>query len=188
MATPAAPTEIAAAHLVEKLVPLSPAERMRRSYERRRRGLRALTIEVRETEVEMFIRCGRLASHERTVPTALRRALYSIIDDFVCSHTPLPLTRKPPTGAPWALRCEQQPNRCALLGKKRRRLFAHPATPVFPMGCARASFYLSARNIPPEAKYSLGDRGRPTTAEGGGLSPRDAWAEPRPACGLRTDF
>jgi hypothetical protein len=80
--------------------PLSAAQRMRRSRERRMKGLFCLTLELRETEVEMFIRCGRLASHERTVPTALRRALYSILDDFTCSHSPLPSTRRPPTGAP----------------------------------------------------------------------------------------
>ena len=100
MATPTAPTEIAAAQSVEKLAPLTAAQRMRRSRERRKKGLFCLTLELRETEVEMFVRSGRLASHERTVPGALRRAIYSIIDDFVCSHTPLPSTRKRPTGAP----------------------------------------------------------------------------------------
>jgi hypothetical protein len=100
MATPAAATEIAAAQSVEKRVPHSPAERMRRSRERRMKGLFCLTLELRETEVEMFVRSGRLASHERTVPGALRRAIYSIIDDFVCARRPLPSSRKPPTAAP----------------------------------------------------------------------------------------
>jgi hypothetical protein len=54
--------------------------RMRRSRERRRRGLRCLTIELREAEIDQFIRRKRLAAEDRENPDALRRALYEYLD------------------------------------------------------------------------------------------------------------
>jgi hypothetical protein len=58
-----------------KLPPLSTAERMRRSRARRRKGLRCLTIELREAEIDQFIRRKRLSAEDRENPDALRRAL-----------------------------------------------------------------------------------------------------------------
>ena len=63
-----------------KLPRLSSAERMRRSRERRRKGLRCLTIELREAEIDQFIRRKRLAAEDRDNPNALRRALYEYLD------------------------------------------------------------------------------------------------------------
>jgi hypothetical protein len=59
---------------------LSSAERMRRSRERRRKGLRCLTIELREAEIDQFIRRTPLAAEDRDNPDALRRALYEYLD------------------------------------------------------------------------------------------------------------
>jgi hypothetical protein len=63
-----------------KLPRLSSAERMRRSRERRRKGLRCLTIELREAEIDQFIRRKRLAAEDRDNPDALRWALYEYLD------------------------------------------------------------------------------------------------------------
>lgn len=62
------------------LMPLSPAERMRRSRERRRKGLRALIVELRESEIDALVRRGRLAPEERASPSAIRRAPYAFLD------------------------------------------------------------------------------------------------------------
>jgi hypothetical protein len=63
-----------------KLPSRSAAERMRRSRERRRKGLRFLTIEIREAEIDQLIRRKRLAAEDRDNPDALRRALYEYLD------------------------------------------------------------------------------------------------------------
>ena len=52
------------------------AERMRLHRERRRRGLRCLMIELRETDVDALI-CGGLLEHEtRNDRNAVLKALY----------------------------------------------------------------------------------------------------------------
>ena len=52
------------------------AERMRLHRERRRRGLRCLMIELRETDVDALI-CGGLLEHEtRNDRSAVLKALY----------------------------------------------------------------------------------------------------------------
>jgi hypothetical protein len=48
------------------------AERMRRHRERRRDGLRCLTIELRETEIDSLIRKGMLKPDARNDPDAIR--------------------------------------------------------------------------------------------------------------------
>jgi hypothetical protein len=63
-----------------KLPSRSAAERMRRSRERRRKGLRFLTIEIREAEIDQLIRRKRLAAEDRENSDALRRALYEYLD------------------------------------------------------------------------------------------------------------
>jgi hypothetical protein len=55
------------------------ALRMRRHRERRRRGLRCLTIELSEAEIDQFIRRKRLAPEDRANPDALRRTLYEFL-------------------------------------------------------------------------------------------------------------
>jgi hypothetical protein len=56
------------------------AERMRLHRERRRQGLRCLTIELRETEIDALIREGLLKSETRNDPSALSDALYAFLD------------------------------------------------------------------------------------------------------------
>ena len=59
----------------------SSAERMRRHRGRRQLGLRCLTIELRETEIDVLIRRGRLAPDSRGDLLAVRKALHGFLDD-----------------------------------------------------------------------------------------------------------
>jgi hypothetical protein len=56
------------------------AERMRLHRERRSLGLRCLTIELRETEIDALIREGLLKPETRNDPDAVRGALYEFFD------------------------------------------------------------------------------------------------------------
>jgi hypothetical protein len=56
------------------------AERMRLHRERRRRGLRCLTTELRETEIDVLIRMGLLRAETRNNPRAVSEALYEHFD------------------------------------------------------------------------------------------------------------
>jgi hypothetical protein len=60
--------------------PSPAAERMRLYRERRRDGLRCLTIELRETEVDALIQRGLLSSETRNDPGAVVDALYGFLD------------------------------------------------------------------------------------------------------------
>ena len=67
-------------------VALSPAaERMRLFRERRRKGLRCLTIELRETEIDALIRNGMLNAEMRDDPIAVSEALYAHLDQTLGS-------------------------------------------------------------------------------------------------------
>jgi hypothetical protein len=59
---------------------LTAAERMRAHRQRRRDGLRCLTIEVRETEIDALIRKGTLKADARNDPDAILNALYAHLD------------------------------------------------------------------------------------------------------------
>jgi hypothetical protein len=60
---------------------LSPAaERMRLHRERRRWGLRCMTIELRETEIDALIRKGMLKADARNDPGAVCKALYAHLE------------------------------------------------------------------------------------------------------------
>ena len=61
-------------------VALSPAERMRLFRERRRKGLRCVTIEVRESEIDALVRKGLLNVDMRNEPIAVSNALYAHLD------------------------------------------------------------------------------------------------------------
>ena len=66
---------------VSKLVaPSAAAERMRLFRERRRKGSRCLTIELRETEIDALIRRGLLKAETRNDPGAVSEALYRHLD------------------------------------------------------------------------------------------------------------
>jgi hypothetical protein len=59
----------------------SPAAvRMRRHRERRRKGLRCLSIEIRDMEIETLVRKGLLPSEMRNSPRAVIEALYTFLD------------------------------------------------------------------------------------------------------------
>jgi len=53
---------------------------MRRHRERRRDGLRCLTIELRETEIDALIRNELLKPETRNDPSAIIDALYVFLD------------------------------------------------------------------------------------------------------------
>jgi hypothetical protein len=56
------------------------AERMRRHRERRRDGLRCLTIELRETEIWTLVNKGLLQYEMRNDVKAIKNALYKLLD------------------------------------------------------------------------------------------------------------
>jgi SOS response regulatory protein OraA/RecX len=56
------------------------AERMRRHRQRRREGLRSLTIELREAEIDALIRSGFLERGSRNDANAVTEALYRVFD------------------------------------------------------------------------------------------------------------
>ena len=60
---------------------LSPAaERMRRHRERRREGMRCLWLELRETELDAFVRKGLLEPASRHDEDAIADALYAHLE------------------------------------------------------------------------------------------------------------
>ena len=61
--------------------PSLAALRMRRSRERRRQGLRCLTIELHETEIAALVHNGHLASEEQHDRCAVTEALYAFFDE-----------------------------------------------------------------------------------------------------------
>jgi hypothetical protein len=62
-------------------VALTPAaERMRRHRERRRNGVRCLTIELRETEIDGLIHKGLLKTETRNDVYAVLEALYEHLE------------------------------------------------------------------------------------------------------------
>ena len=56
------------------------AERMRRHRARRREGLRCLTIELRETEIDALARNGFLKADARNDLRSIEMALYEFIE------------------------------------------------------------------------------------------------------------
>jgi hypothetical protein len=60
--------------------PSSAALRMRRHRERRRDGLRCMTVELRETEVTALIRRGLLKGETRNDRSAVKAAFYQFLD------------------------------------------------------------------------------------------------------------
>jgi hypothetical protein len=59
------------------------AERMRRHRQRRHDGLRCLTIELRETEIDALIRKGLLAPDTRNGAQAVQTALYALLEEVL---------------------------------------------------------------------------------------------------------
>jgi len=65
--------------------PSAAAQRMRLHRERRRLGLRCLTIQLRETEVDTLIHKGMLNAEVRNDPIAVSKALYAHLDQTLGS-------------------------------------------------------------------------------------------------------
>jgi hypothetical protein len=57
--------------------------RTARHRDRRAKGLRCVTIELRETEIDTLIRRGRLAGEGRENTLAIREALHGFLDDHL---------------------------------------------------------------------------------------------------------
>ena len=53
---------------------------MRRSRERRKHGMFCVTIELRRSEADAFIRSLRLKPEERASLPAIKKAIYSIVE------------------------------------------------------------------------------------------------------------
>jgi hypothetical protein len=66
--------------------PSPGAERMRLHRDRRRRGLRCLTIELRETEIDVLIGKGLLTSETRHDRGAVCDALYAHLEQTLGKH------------------------------------------------------------------------------------------------------
>jgi hypothetical protein len=67
--------------LEAKVEGLTPAAiRMRLYRDRRRKNLRCVTVELRETEIDWLIRRGLLNRQKRNDPIALKQALYAFFD------------------------------------------------------------------------------------------------------------
>ena len=64
----------------DAVVRSAAAERMRLHRERRRKGLRCLTIELRETEIDALVRIALLRPEMRNDPSAVSKALYAYFD------------------------------------------------------------------------------------------------------------
>ncbi len=56
------------------------ARRMRLHRARRQKGLRCLTVELREREIDSFVAKGLLPSTSRGETAAIRKALYAYLD------------------------------------------------------------------------------------------------------------
>jgi hypothetical protein len=79
-----------------------PEERVRRSRVRRKKGLFCLMLELRETEVDVLVARARLRPEERASAAAIKKAVYSVLDDFVAASTPFRATVKPGKASPGA--------------------------------------------------------------------------------------
>jgi hypothetical protein len=71
--------------MTENALPSPAAERMRRHRERRRDGLRCLTIELRETEIDALVSKQLLKADARNDLRAVREALYAHLDNTLGS-------------------------------------------------------------------------------------------------------
>jgi hypothetical protein len=57
---------------------------------------------LRESEIDAFVRCGRLKPEERDSPPAIKKAVYSVLENWVLSVTPLRATMRPRNNGPGA--------------------------------------------------------------------------------------
>jgi len=70
--------------LAPPIQPRSPgAERVARHRRRRKKGLLCITVELRQSEIDALIHRRRLAPESRGDLLAVRKALYSFLDDML---------------------------------------------------------------------------------------------------------
>jgi hypothetical protein len=73
--------EMTAVQPTTEPVPVSPAAaRMRAHRKRKRQGLRCVTVQLRETEIDVLISKGLLAVDARNDPRAVRKAVHTHFD------------------------------------------------------------------------------------------------------------
>ena len=65
--------------------PTAPALRMRRHRDRRRNGLRCLTLQVRDREIDALVRKGLLTAETRNVVREITMAFYRFLDQTLGS-------------------------------------------------------------------------------------------------------
>ena len=63
-----------------KIARTRAAERMRRSRQRRRDGLRSFRLDLRNDEIESLVRRGLLLAAEKTNRNAIIKAMYAFLD------------------------------------------------------------------------------------------------------------
>jgi hypothetical protein len=56
------------------------AERMRRSRDRRKHGMRCFTLELRDAEISALVRRGLIAPDQRNDRRSIIRAMYEFLD------------------------------------------------------------------------------------------------------------
>ena len=71
----------------------SAAERMRRYRRRKRGGLRCLTVQIRQSEIEALVNKGLLSADERANADAILQALYAFLDRALRVTRNLPRSR-----------------------------------------------------------------------------------------------
>jgi hypothetical protein len=75
------PQEPAATDAAKTQIGLTPAaERMRRSRNRRRMGIRCYTIQLRDSEIAALVRRGLLSTQEQTDRIAIVKAMHAFLD------------------------------------------------------------------------------------------------------------
>ena len=67
------------------VLPTAPALRMRRHRDRRRKGLRCLTLQVRDREIDALVRRGLLTAETRNVVHEITMAFYKFLDQTLGS-------------------------------------------------------------------------------------------------------
>jgi hypothetical protein len=79
--------EIISGPTTQQIARSAGVERMRAHRERRRAGLRCVTVQLRETEVDVLIRRGLLKADARDDLHALRDALHAHFDRTLATPT-----------------------------------------------------------------------------------------------------
>jgi hypothetical protein len=77
-------TSDSTAHAISPITSAA-ARRMRRHRQRRAEGLRCVTILIRATDIDTFVRRGLLRSEMRNSRNAIANAIHELLDEIVGS-------------------------------------------------------------------------------------------------------